>query len=58
MLLVVKYLENFLKQNGYGFNSEFLTLNWYIFVALANKKLCLNYNEVLSKILSVMLKNL
>ena len=38
MLLDVKYFGIFPKYNGYEFISEFLYLNWYIFVSLTNKK--------------------
>ena len=38
MLLTVKSFEVFPKHNGYGFA---LNWNWYIFVALTNKKLFL-----------------
>ena len=39
MLLAVKSFEIFPKHNGYGFVSEPYALNWYISVALTNKKL-------------------
>ena len=37
MLLAVKSFETFLKHEGYFFSESF-ALNWYIFVALTNKK--------------------
>ena len=41
MLLAVKSFEIFPKPNLYDFIWESLALNWYIFVALTNKKLLL-----------------
>ena len=41
MLLAVKYFEIFPKDNLYGFISEFLALNWYVYVVLMNDELWL-----------------
>ena len=38
MLLAEKSLEIFTKHKGYSFVSEAFALDWYIFVALTNKK--------------------
>ena len=39
MLLNAISFEKFPKHSGYGFIWEFFALNWYIFVAITNKKL-------------------
>ena len=39
MILAAKSFGMFSKHNGYGFILESFALNWFVFVALTNKKL-------------------